>query len=225
MRAILVFLVLLMLYLLVRYGGGAEIAASEVNPTLVGFAALFIAGIVTAELIRPLLGLMGPLSRFVVVAILAAMTWIGFDAANRSGLIPKSMLGTLPDPSVQKVYQTEVPKSWDGLYRAIAQVNARSVGALIDLSVPLVVLQYEEAERMGLHPERAKFETRISVGDTKIDVAPLQLVSVQIDKVVVLNVKGAVAAKGALTTSLIGLSYLENLRLMTLRDGALVLQN
>lgn len=225
MRALLVLLVLFLLYILVRLGTNSSIVPTDLNPTLLGFGALFVAGIVTAELLRPLLSLMAPVSRFAVVAILAGLVWAGFDLALRRGLIPDSMLHPAGNETTPRVFQTTVQKSWDGIYRAIAQVNARSVGVIIDTATPYVILQFEDAERIGLNPEKLAFTERVTVGNDKIMVAKGRLVSVQIDKVVVLDVQGAVAEKGSLASSVIGLSYLERLEFFWLKDGVLKIRN
>jgi len=225
MRAILVLSVLGLLYALVRIGTNTPIVPQDLNPVLVGYGALFVAGIVTAELMRPLLSLMAPVSRFVVVAVLAGLVWVGLEQARRTNLIPQEEFSPLSKDGQRRIFQTTVPKSWDGIYRAIAQVNARSVGVVVETAAPFVVLQYADAERLGLHPENMKFTEKVSLGTGKIMVAKGQFVSVQIDKVVVLDVKGAIAEKGALASSVVGLSFLERLEYLGLKDGNLVLRN
>ena len=77
--------VLALLNLLVDRGTDLEIGLGEVNPVLLGYGALFITGIVAGELLRPILSQMAPVLRFVVVAVLAGMVWVGFEQARNSG--------------------------------------------------------------------------------------------------------------------------------------------
>ncbi|MFT4716727.1 MAG: clan AA aspartic protease (TIGR02281 family) [Paracoccaceae bacterium] len=219
MRAILVFVVLGLLYLLVKNSGDLEAGEKGINPVLLGYGALFAAGIVTSELLRPVLSLMGATSRFVVVAIIAGLVWFGFQQARNSGILPLA----LTDPgrvatTNEPVRQTWLPLAWDGVYRAVAQVNNMSLGVLIDTGAALVILQYEEAERLGLHPERFKFDQRITVADRKIIGAKFVLGSVRIDDVEMFNVVAAVAEPGALETSVIGLSFLTRLSTAAIID-------
>ncbi len=226
MRAILVLAVLALLYLLVRNLTDFDVRLDDLNPVLLGYGALFAAGIVAAELLRPILLLLAPVSRFVVVAVIAALVWTGFETARQAGKIPQALLDPAPagPEALTGPPQTSLPPAWDGLYRTVAQVNNTSLGVLVDPATPLVVLQYEEAERLGLHPERLQFTERVPVSDRKITAAHLPLLSVRINDVEVFEVDAAIAAKGALETSLIGLSFLNRLSAVYLKKGELVLR-
>jgi len=226
MRAFLVLVILGLLFLVARSGAGFGAGLSALNPVLLGYGALFAAGIVVAELLRPLLGLMSASSRFVVVAVIAAFVWVGFQQALSVGVIPASLLNPKAheQSDAKPVKQVRISPAWDGVFRSIGQVNRMSVGAIIDSAAPLVILQFEEAERLGLNPEALTFDQRLPVSDRKISAALVHLFSVRIDAVEVLDVNGAVAAKGALDTNLIGLSFLSRLKLAALSNGVLVLQ-
>jgi aspartyl protease family protein len=225
MRAILIFVVLGLLFLLVKNAGDVESGRQGLNPVLLGYGALFAAGIVAAELLRPVLSLMGATSRFVVVALIAALVWFGFDQARNIGILPLALSdpSALPDPQ-ETPLQTRLPLAWDGVYRTVAQVNNRSLGVMLDTGTPLVILQYAEAERLGLRPERLTFDARIPVADRNVTAAKLVLPSVRIDDVELFNVKAAIAEAGALETSIIGLSFLSRLSAAALIDGQFYLR-
>jgi clan AA aspartic protease (TIGR02281 family) len=220
MRAILIFVVLGLLYLLVRNSADLDAGKPGINPVLLGYGALFAAGIVTAELLRPILSLMGATSRFVVVAIIAGLVWLGFEQARNAGILPLALTDPTSLPKTgEPVRQTRLEVSWDGVYRAVAQVNNMSLGVLVDTGTPFVILQYAEAERLGLHPERLKFDQRVAVADRKITAGGLVLGSVRIDDVELLNVKALVAEPKALETSIIGLSFLTRLSTAAIVNG------
>ncbi len=226
MRALLVLVVLGHLFVLVRRAGVAGSDLTNINPVLLGYGALFAAGIVTAELLRPLLSIMAPVSRFVVVAVLAGLVWFGFDQARQRGLIAEGFL----DPNAGQIEDSQdksfvlLPLAWDGIYRTIAQVNNKSLGVVIDTGTPLVVLQYEEAERLGFAPSKMKFTERVPVADRSLPVARLPFLSVRIDGVELIGVDGAIAIKGGLETSLIGLSFLNRLASFGIHDGKMLLK-
>lgn len=224
MRAIIIFVVLGLLFLLVRNSGDLDFGLDRINPVILGYGALFVAGIVTAELLRPVLVLLGSTSRFVVVALLAALVWIGFEGAQNAGKIPDAWLNSTAISPVNDVAQTSLPLAWDGVHRAVAQVNNMSLAVAIDTGTPLVVLQYSEAERLGLNPKRLKFEQRITVGDRKILVAKVRLGSVRIDDIELAKVDAAIAAPDALETNIIGLSFLTRLSNVSLIEGQLFLR-
>lgn len=221
MQAIGVFAVLGLIYVLVRLGLGQDFGLSDANPLLFGYGALFAAGIVAAELLRPLLSMMSALSRFVTVAALAALVWIGLVSAWQAGRLPTA----LSDPeAVPDFHQVSISPAWDGAFRTVAQVNNRSLGAVVSTGTPLVLIQYEEAERLDLNPERLRFSQRLPLGDRKIAAAPVRLLSVQIDDVVVFGVQAAVARQGEIETSVIGLSFLDRLSAAALIDGRFILR-
>jgi len=226
MRALLVFIVLGLLYVLIRSSTNLDFDLSGTNPVLIGYGALFTAGIVAAELLRPFLSLMAPLSRFVVVAVLAGLVWAGFEQARTAGNLPEGLL----DPTAgletngEPIRQTRLPVAWDGLHRAVAQINNQSVGVLIETGTPLVVLQYEEAERLGFNLENLTFTSRVPVSDRNITAALMPFLSVRIDDVELFEVDAAIAAPGMVDTSLIGLSFLNRLETVGLIDGELLLR-
>lgn len=225
MRAIVVLTVLALLFILVRNGTGLDLGLTDVNPLVLGYSALFAAGLVVSELMRPVLSLMGATSRFVVVAIIAALVWFGFDQARLAGKVPEYLLSVqeradAPDAPVE----TRLPVAWDGVYRAVAQINNTSIGAIVDIAAPLVVLQYEEAERIGLQPQRFKFDKRVTIADRKVIAAKFALLSVRIDAVEVFEVEAAIAAPGTLEASIIGLSFLSRLSTVAIVKDSLLLR-
>lgn len=222
MRALLILLMLGVIYLVVRSLTDIRIDISKTNPVLLGYGALFTAGIVAAELLRPLMQRMSSLSRFTIVAALAAIVWLGFEAARLSGRVPTAFLE--PQTSRQQIRTLYLPQAWDGLYRTIAQVNNQSLGVIIDTGTPLVVLTYEEAERLHLLNDGLQFTGRVAVSDRKITAALMPFLSVRVGNLEIARVDGAIAEKGALETSLIGLSYLSRLRAAGVIGPDMVLQ-
>ena len=91
MRALLILIVLGVIYLGVRSLTDIRIDVANANPVLLGYGALFTAGIVAAELLRPLMQRMSALSRFTIVAALAAIVWLSFEMARLSGRIPATI--------------------------------------------------------------------------------------------------------------------------------------
>jgi aspartyl protease family protein len=222
MRALAVFAGLGLIYVVVRFGLNVDLGLGRANPVLIGYGALFVAGIVAAELLRPLLRLMSPASRFVVVAVLAGLVWVGLEKARDAGYVPARL--TDAEVAAQHVHQTILPRAWDGVFRGVAQINNMSVGVIVSTGTPVVLVQYEEAERIDLFPERLKFSSRVTVGDRKVVAAPVMLLSVRIDDVEIFGVQGAVAEKGAIETSIVGLSFLEKLEAAALDGGGLLLR-
>jgi len=216
-----------LLFVLVRSSQFFDGSLAGISPIIFGYGALFAAGIVTSELFRPLLSTLAPSSRFVMVALMAGLVWFAIEQARLAGTIPDAVLGLPPSTSPDKPRppaSTRIPVAWDGIYRAVAQVNNSSLGVIIDTATPLVILQYEEAERLGFQPAKRDFNSRVSVSDRKINAAPYLLQSARIDGIELFGVQGAIAEKGALQSSLIGLSFLDRLSAFGLANGQIFLR-
>jgi len=226
MRAIIVFVVLALLFVLVRSRVTLDVETTKIFPVLVGYGALFAAGIVAAELLRPALSRLSATSRFVVVAMLGVMVWVGLEAAQRAGKLPVALqIAENGDAAAEPdLVQTRLPLAWDGVFRAVAQINNTSAGVVIDPSTPLVLLTFEEADRLGLVPDRRTFGQRVQVADRKISASETLHVNVRINAIELLDVEAAIAEAGALDTSLVGLSFLRRLQVAAILADELLLR-
>lgn len=226
MRALTVLLVLAFLFLLIRTGTGIRLDPDNLNPVLIGYGALFTAGIVMAEVLRPLMVRLLPVARFVVVITLAGLVWLGIDQLGKSGHFPDAFLNPSAISTTQdaNVEQVEISPAWDGIYRVVVEVNNQALPMVVDLATPFVLLQYNDAARLGLMPQTLVFKDRIPLGDRKVQAAKLEIASVQLDGIAVQNVAAAVAAPGILETNILGLSFLTSLDDVALADGTLVLK-
>ena len=226
MRALTVLLVLAFLFLLIRTGTGIRLDLDNLNPVLIGYGALFTAGIVMAEVLRPLMVRLLPVARFVVVITLAGLVWLGIDQLGKSGHFPDAFLNPSAISTTQdaNVEQMEISPAWDGIYRVVVEVNNQALPMVVDLATPFVLLQYNDAARLGLKPQTLVFKDRIPLGDRKVQAAKLEIASVQLDGIAVQNVAAAVAAPGILETNILGLSFLTSLDDVALEDGTLVLK-
>jgi aspartyl protease family protein len=104
-----------------------------------------------------------------------------------------------------------------------AAVNERLATFVADTGATYVLLTYEDAERLGLSPHTLDFSARVSTANGVTRVAPVMLDRVRVDDVIVRNVPAAVAQKGALSTNLLGMSFLGRLKSFQVQNGELVL--
>lgn len=110
---------------------------------------------------------------------------------------------------------TTILKSKDGQFWAQAQVNHRDVRFLVDTGASLVVLTPQDAKNAGLRPNTLTYDVPVNTAAGQIMAARTDIAVLSINGVVVHNVKAAVIPKG-LHTSLLGMSYLGELRKMEL---------
>jgi aspartyl protease family protein len=104
-----------------------------------------------------------------------------------------------------------------------AAVNDRQATFMADTGATLVVLTYEDAARLGLSPQSLDFTGIAQTANGVSRVAPVTLDRVRIDDIVVRNVPGAVAERGALDTNLLGMSFLGRLKSFQMQGRELVL--
>lgn len=121
--------------------------------------------------------------------------------------------------------EVELRKAWDGHFRAVALVNGARVGMLIDTGASVVLLSYEDAAAAGLTPEHLAFTHPVTTANGRSFVAPVTLESVAIGAVGLSRVRAAVAEKGKLKSSLLGMSFLGRLQETSFRGDSLILKN
>ena len=105
-----------------------------------------------------------------------------------------------------------------------ADINGRSVEVMVDTGASMVALTFEAAERAGIYVRDRDFTLRASTANGVSLFAPVTLSSVSIGDITVRNVRAAVAERGKLQTTLLGMSFLGRLERFELRNGRLILE-
>jgi aspartyl protease family protein len=118
----------------------------------------------------------------------------------------------------------EIDAERNGHFHAQADINGRPVEVMIDTGATMVALSYEDAERAGLLLNDKDFTRSASTANGIARVAPVTLDRVSIGDITVRDVPAAVAERGRLKTSLLGMSFLSRLSRFDMRSGRLVLQ-
>jgi aspartyl protease family protein len=110
-----------------------------------------------------------------------------------------------------------------GHFETSAEINGRSIDVLVDTGATLVALTYEDAERAGIYPRASDFTHSVSTANGIAKVAPIDIDAVSIGSVTVHNVRGAVAERGKLHRTLLGMTFLSKLH-VEMRKDELVLR-
>lgn len=121
--------------------------------------------------------------------------------------------------------EVTLKKAWDGHFRAVTKINGENVGMLVDTGASLVLLSYEDAQIIGIKPETLDFSIPVITANGKAHIASVTLDSVQVGKIGLFGVRAAVAEKGKLHSSLLGMSFLSRIQETTFRRDTLVLRN
>ena len=162
----------------------------------------------------------GPGKGFVSSTLPAMLIGVGVFGAAQLGLNgqnPYAAVATAP-------METTLNRAWDGHFRTIAKIDNADVGVLIDTGASLILLRYDDALRAGVDPDMLDFNIPLTTASGRSYVASYQFSQVRIGGVVVRNVEGAIAEEGALHTSLLGMSFIEQLTEAVIRKNAMILR-
>jgi aspartyl protease family protein len=126
----------------------------------------------------------------------------------------------------QYIYAATALKSGqNGHYFVTADINGRSVKVLVDTGASAVALSYEDAKTIGLRPNTLNFDVPVSTANGVANAASVMLDKIVIDGVRVTDVQGMVMPRGAMSGSLLGMSFLSKLSSFRVEDGTLYLKN
>jgi aspartyl protease family protein len=104
-----------------------------------------------------------------------------------------------------------------------AAIDDRPVTMMADTGATLVVLSFEDAERLGLSPRGLDFSGRARTANGVARVAPLTLARLRVDDITLRDVPAIVAEPGALSVNLLGMSFLGRLKRFEMQGGELLL--
>ncbi len=119
-------------------------------------------------------------------------------------------------------HQGRVAKGTDGHYWAIAEVDDRSVRFLVDTGSSAVTLSASDAARLGLDTAKLLYDRPVFTAAGPERAAAVTLDHIDVAGARVDYVK-ALVMKGAMPTSLLGMSYLGRLSRLEATPEALVL--
>ncbi|WP_457797133.1 retropepsin-like aspartic protease family protein [Methylocystis sp. S23] len=112
-----------------------------------------------------------------------------------------------------------------GQFLTDAEINgARISRMMVDTGATLVALSYEDAASAGLYPAPADYKYQVSTANGVAHVARVKLNDVRIGNIVVHDVDAVVGERGALSGSLLGMTFLSKLAKFSVESGSLVLK-
>ena len=111
-----------------------------------------------------------------------------------------------------------------GHFLVEANINGSRVRVMVDTGASVVALSRDDARRIGLTPQPADFNVRVSTANGIVQVAPVMLKEVTIGDVSIQDVPAAVFPDNRLQVGLLGMSFLSKLSHFEVAGGRLVLQ-
>lgn len=116
-----------------------------------------------------------------------------------------------------------IARGRDGHFHADATINGRTLSVLVDTGATAVVLTHEDAIAAGISVNPSDFRHVSNTANGQARFARVVLDQVRIGEVSVRNVDAAVSQPGRLTTTLLGMSFLGQLR-VEMKGATLVLE-
>lgn len=141
-------------------------------------------------------------------------------SAGLPGLRP-----AVADTPLRLMAMTEIKGGQSGHYMVKAFINNQQVSVLVDTGASAVALSAHDAELVGLHVHTLTFSVPVATANGTIAAARVKLDKVEVDGVRVDNVDALVLPEGALTGTLLGMSFLSRLSSFKSESGVLTLKN
>lgn len=110
-----------------------------------------------------------------------------------------------------------------GHFEVDARINGTPVPVMVDTGATSVALRYEDAVRLGLRPLPSEFDVPIATANGTTKAARVTLGEVRIGDVRVSKVEALVVPARALTTNLLGMSFMKRLGKVEMRGDRLLL--
>lgn len=114
---------------------------------------------------------------------------------------------------------------FDGHFKVNARINGAEIHTIFDTGASAVVLTQADAKRIGLATEALAYDVRVSTANGTGRAALVTLDEVDVGGIVRHNVRAFVAERGALDTSLLGMSFLSTLTRYAVSGNSLELSN
>jgi aspartyl protease family protein len=104
------------------------------------------------------------------------------------------------------------------------RLNGRSVAAMVDTGATLVAVNTSTARRIGIKLVPSDFKYTVKTANGTVAAAAAVIDEVTIGRITIDNVQAAVLPDRALDGTLVGMSFLGQLRSFNVENGALVLE-
>ena len=125
-------------------------------------------------------------------------------------LLPGSAMTV--EQSTGGVTEVRIRKRLDGHFTAAVKINGTSISMIVDTGASTIVLKPEDAEKAGIDVSRLTYRVPVITANGRTIAARVRLDEVAVGPLDRKKVDALVAQPGALTQSLLGMSFLSRLR-------------
>lgn len=156
---------------------------------------------------------------FVVPAMLEGRIEPGVDADARPVIAVAQ-----PVPVASSGRSVRMEPDARGHFIGEFRLNGRAVEAMIDTGASVVAINRSTARRVGLSLANADFNQPVNTANGTVNAASARIDRLEIGGIVARDVRAVVLDDAALSGTLIGMSFLNNLRRYQVENGRLLLE-
>lgn len=189
--------------------------SAEFNPRRMSFGRRFVYGMKMLTV---------NLTLWCLVSFGFALAYANRAEIKETALVTLSALKPGEPIALSKV-ETVLTRDGYGHFTAMAKVNGEAVRMLIDTGSSDVALPYEEALRLGVDVDALRFTRAVMTANGQAMVAPVTLPEITVGAITLHNVAASVAEPGRLGSPLLGMSFLGQLREVSIRGDQLRLKS
>jgi aspartyl protease family protein len=128
------------------------------------------------------------------------------------------------EPQVGRGGEVIVNRRFGGEFIIPAKVNDAPVAFIFDTGASSVVLRAQDAAKVGVDASLLDFDVSVVTANGSALAAPTRLDKVSVGPIVMRDVRALVAKPGALSESLLGMSFLDRLQSYSVERGKLMLK-
>jgi aspartyl protease family protein len=137
---------------------------------------------------------------------------------------PRAMAATATAPTASANSRTvTIARDARGHFTVEARVDGRRLQFMVDTGASIIALRESAAARLGIHPMPRDYNVQVQTANGVGRAALVQLNTVEIDGIVVRDVRALVTPDNALSENLLGMSFLSRVKFSHDR-GKLVLE-
>jgi aspartyl protease family protein len=145
------------------------------------------------------------------------------DGTNAMAMATKPAAAAPPQSSPAGYRTVTLNNNGRGYFEVAARVEGRSIDFLIDTGASSVALRESSAAKLGIHPSPRDYTIRTQTANGVGKAAPVTLDRMEINGITVRDVRAVVVPDAALSTNLLGMTFLSKVK-WTHDRGRLVLE-
>ena len=119
--------------------------------------------------------------------------------------------------------KTKIRSDARGHYHVTARMNGRKVKVLVDTGATAVAINKSTARRLGLRLKQSDFKYEVTTANGKVRAAQAYIERIEIGRVYANDVRAAILPDSSLNETLLGMSFLNQMKSFQISNGELVL--